>query len=65
MAIAAHREVGADHERRDGPAKVTGSAPYAGDHPLADVVYAHPVQAGAARATITAFDTERAAAVPA
>src|SRR3954452_1780463 len=63
MAIAVQREIGADHERRDGPAKVTGTAPYAAEHPFESAVYAHPLQAPLARATITSLDTTAAAAV--
>lgn len=63
MAVTLRREIGADHERRDGPAKVTGTAPYAAEHPFADPVYAHPVQATIARGTITAIDTRAAETV--
>jgi xanthine dehydrogenase YagR molybdenum-binding subunit len=63
MAVALQREIGADHERRDGPAKVTGTAPYAAEHPFERPAYAHPVQAPVARATITAIDTAAAGAV--
>jgi xanthine dehydrogenase YagR molybdenum-binding subunit len=65
MAVTVQREIGADHERRDGPAKVTGTAPYASEHPFADAVHAHAVQAPIARATITSIGTAEAAAVPA
>jgi xanthine dehydrogenase YagR molybdenum-binding subunit len=64
MTVLEQREIGADRERRDGPAKVTGTAPYAAEHPFADAVYAHPVQAAVARGTITAIYTRAAAAVP-
>src|SRR5204862_15900 len=64
MAVVEQREIGADHERRDGPAKVTGTAPYAAEHPFPDAAYAHPVQATVARGTITAIDTESAAHIP-
>jgi xanthine dehydrogenase YagR molybdenum-binding subunit len=64
MAVIAHREIGADRERRDGPAKLTGTAPYAAEHPFADAAYAHPVQATVARGTISSLDTSAAAAVP-
>ncbi|MGH2889431.1 MAG: xanthine dehydrogenase family protein molybdopterin-binding subunit [Solirubrobacteraceae bacterium] len=63
MAVLAQREIGADRERRDGPAKVTGSAPYAAEHPFADPAYAHPVQATVARGTITDIATGAAATV--
>jgi xanthine dehydrogenase YagR molybdenum-binding subunit len=64
MAVAVRREIGADHERRDGPAKVTGTAPYAAEHPFADAVHAHAVQAPIARGTITGIDMAAAQAVP-
>ena len=63
MAVAVQREIGGDRERRDGPAKVTGTAPYAAEHPFAEPAYAHPVQATIARGTIIAIDTDAAAAV--
>src|SRR3954453_8851400 len=63
MAVVQQREIGADRERRDGPAKVTGTAPYAAEHPFADPAYAHPVQAAVARGTITAIDAKAATAV--
>ncbi len=55
--------IGADLERHDGPTKVTGTAPYAAEHPFDDPVYGHAVQATVARGTITAIDTSRAEAV--
>jgi xanthine dehydrogenase YagR molybdenum-binding subunit len=64
MAIAAQREIGADRARRDGPAKVTGTALYAAEHPFADPAYAHPVPATVARGRITAIDSGAAFAVP-
>ncbi|GAA2324673.1 xanthine dehydrogenase family protein molybdopterin-binding subunit [Streptomyces cuspidosporus] len=64
MATVQQREIGTDRERRDGPAKVTGTAPYAAEHPFTAPVHAHPVQATVARGTITAIDTEAASAVP-
>src|SRR3954447_24130941 len=63
MAATTQREIGADHERRDGPAKVTGTAPYAAEHPFEHAAYAHPLQAPVARATITSIDTTAAATV--
>ncbi|MEU1785810.1 xanthine dehydrogenase family protein molybdopterin-binding subunit [Streptomyces sparsogenes] len=64
MATVQQREIGTDRERRDGPAKVTGTAPYAAEHPFTAPAHAHPVQATVARGTITAIDTEAASAVP-
>src|SRR6266576_1987379 len=63
MTVVEQREIGADRERRDGPAKVTGTASYAAEHPFAHPAYAHAVQATVARGTITAIDTRAAAAV--
>jgi len=63
MTTTTRREIGADHERRDGPAKVTGTAPYAAEHPFADAAYAHAVQASIARGTITSVDAAAAASV--
>src|SRR3954452_21667782 len=63
MAVVQQREIGADRERRDGPAKVTGTAPYAAEHPFADPAFAPPVHAAVARGTITAIDSDAAAAV--
>jgi xanthine dehydrogenase YagR molybdenum-binding subunit len=64
MTVLMPREIGADRERRDGPAKVTGSAPYAAEHPLDSPAYVHPVQSTVARGRITAVDTSAAAATP-
>jgi xanthine dehydrogenase YagR molybdenum-binding subunit len=49
--------IGAPLERLDGHAKVTGTAPYALEHPVADAVYLHAVQAIIAKGRITAVDT--------
>lgn len=56
-------EIGADHERRDGPAKVTGTAPYAAEHPFDEPAHAHAVQASIARGTITSIETADATSV--
>jgi len=63
MTVPQQREIGADRARRDGPAKVTGTAPYAAEHPFTDPAYAHPVQAAIARGTIAAIDAREAGAV--
>jgi len=57
------RAIGAALERIDGPAKVTGTAPYAFEHPVTDPTYLHPVQATIARGRITAVDTGPAEAL--
>ncbi|MBB1157470.1 xanthine dehydrogenase family protein molybdopterin-binding subunit [Amycolatopsis dendrobii] len=43
------RAIGRGLTRRDGPAKVTGTAPYAYEHPVEAPLYCHPVQASIAR----------------
>jgi len=55
--------IGADLERLDGPAKVTGTAPYAFEHPLDAPAYLQPIQATVARGRITAVDIEAAQAL--
>ncbi|MEA2274549.1 MAG: xanthine dehydrogenase YagR molybdenum-binding subunit, partial [Solirubrobacteraceae bacterium] len=57
------RAIGAPLERVDGPAKVTGTAPYAFEHPVQRPAYLHPVQATIARGRVTAVDTAVAAAL--
>jgi xanthine dehydrogenase YagR molybdenum-binding subunit len=47
----------------DGAAKVTGTAPYAGDHPMTDPAYLHLVQAEVARGRVTSVDAEAALAL--
>ncbi len=56
--------MGTDLERLDGRAKVTGTAPYAFEHPVDNPTYLHPVQSTIARGRITAVDTSAAEAVP-
>src|SRR5262249_49367193 len=57
------RATGAPTDRLDGPAKVTGTAPYAFEHPLEHPAYLHPVQATIARGRVVAVDTAAAAAL--
>jgi len=57
------RAIGAPIDRLDGPAKVTGAAPYAFEHPLEHPAYLHPVQATIARGRVVAVDTAAAAAL--
>lgn len=59
----AHRAMGTAVTRLDGPAKVTGTAPYAFEFGVEDPVYLHPVQATIAHGRITAMDTAAAQAV--
>ncbi|MQA10650.1 MAG: molybdopterin-dependent oxidoreductase [Pseudonocardiaceae bacterium] len=47
-------------ERLDGPAKVTGTAPYAFDHAVPNPAYLHPLQAAVARGRVTDIDTRPA-----
>ncbi|TKG66675.1 xanthine dehydrogenase family protein molybdopterin-binding subunit [Prauserella endophytica] len=54
------RSIGANRQRVDGPAKVTGTAPYAYEHPVPNPAYLHPVQATIARGDITDMRTDEA-----
>lgn len=58
--LAAHA-MGTDVERVDAPAKVTGQARYAVEHPAERPAYAHLVQAPVARGRLTELDTAAAA----
>ena len=55
------RAIGAPLERTDGRAKVTGTAAYAFEQPVADPLYVHPVQSTIARGRIRHVDTDTAA----
>lgn len=57
------RSVGSSPQRLDGPAKVTGTAPYAWEHPLHAPVFVHPLQAAVARGRVVSMDTSKAAAL--
>lgn len=57
------RTIGLALERMDGPAKVTGTAPYAAEHPLAHPAYLHPVQSTIALGRIVGMDTAEAEAL--
>lgn len=46
--------------RLDGRAKVTGTAPYAFEHPVPDPVHLHPIQATVARGRVRAMRTDAA-----
>ncbi|GLW71053.1 xanthine dehydrogenase [Kitasatospora phosalacinea] len=52
--------IGLDLPRRDGAAKVRGTAVYAYETPVENPAYAHPVQATVARGRVTALDTAAA-----
>jgi xanthine dehydrogenase YagR molybdenum-binding subunit len=56
--------VGTAVDRVDGARKVTGTAPYAADHPLPDLAYAVLVQSTIGTGRITAIDTRVAEAAP-
>ncbi|WNV87292.1 xanthine dehydrogenase family protein molybdopterin-binding subunit [Umezawaea sp. Da 62-37] len=57
------RALGQSPRRVDGPAKVTGTAPYAGDQRVTDPAYLELVQARVARGTVTGVDTTAALAL--
>ena len=57
------RVLGRSPRRVDGPAKVTGTARYAGDQHVVDPAYLHLVQADAARGVVTRVDVGAARAV--
>ena len=51
------RAIGQSLSRLDGPAKVTGQAPYAYEHPVDNPAYLYPVQATVARGRVRTIDT--------
>jgi len=55
--------IGRPLPRLDGPAKVTGAAPYAYEHPFDHPLYLHPIQATIARGEVLAIDTSPAVAI--
>ncbi|ONI84453.1 xanthine dehydrogenase [Actinosynnema sp. ALI-1.44] len=56
--------IGIPVERMDGRAKVTGTAPYAYEHQVADPLYLHLIQSTIARGQVTAIDVAAAEALP-
>jgi xanthine dehydrogenase YagR molybdenum-binding subunit len=54
------KSIGAPLTRLDGPAKVTGTAPYAFEHSVDRPTYLHPIQATIARGRVAAMDTSAA-----
>ena len=56
--------VGRPRDRIDGPLKVAGKAPYAGDYPVPDLAHAVIVHATVARGRIASIDTSAAETVP-
>ncbi|ASU58367.1 xanthine dehydrogenase family protein molybdopterin-binding subunit [Nocardiopsis dassonvillei] len=57
------RAMGQPLTRLEGADKVTGRAPYAYEHPLADPLYLHPVLSTVARGRVTAVDASAAEAL--
>jgi xanthine dehydrogenase YagR molybdenum-binding subunit len=57
------RAMGTPRRRVEGPAKVTGTARYAGEHPVARPVHLHPVLATIPRGRLSAIDTSGAEAL--
>lgn len=57
------RAIGRDTARRDGEAKVRGTATYAIETPVEDPAFVHPVQAPVARGRVAAVDTTAAEAL--
>jgi xanthine dehydrogenase YagR molybdenum-binding subunit len=64
MTDIASRALGADLPRIDGPAKVTGSAPYAFEHPVTRPAYAVPLVSTVARGRVAALDASAATDLP-
>ncbi len=63
MTILEPRSIGSPVARRDGPAKVTGSATYAFEQQVDSPAYVHPVQATIGRGRVVEMDTGAASAV--
>jgi xanthine dehydrogenase YagR molybdenum-binding subunit len=57
------RSIGTPLARLDGHAKVTGTAPYAVDHPVAAPLHLHALQSTIARGRVAAIDTTAAQAL--
>jgi xanthine dehydrogenase YagR molybdenum-binding subunit len=62
-ALGEPQAIGRDVVRRDGRAKVTGTAPYAYEAPVDNPAYCHPIQATIARGRIVQIDTSAAEAL--
>ncbi|CAJ1501131.1 xanthine dehydrogenase family protein molybdopterin-binding subunit [[Mycobacterium] burgundiense] len=56
MTTVQPRAIGTALTRIDGPAKVSGTAPYAYEYQLAAPLYLHPVQATIAKGSVAAMD---------
>ncbi|WP_280400919.1 xanthine dehydrogenase family protein molybdopterin-binding subunit [Nocardia carnea] len=64
MTLIPADSMGTPLTRLDGHAKVTGTAPYAFEHPVTDPLYLHPVQSTVARGRVHAMDTAAASRLP-
>jgi xanthine dehydrogenase YagR molybdenum-binding subunit len=62
--ITERRAIGAPLDRRDGPQKVTGTAPYADEHHVDNPLYLFPVCGDIARGRVTRIDASAAVALP-
>jgi xanthine dehydrogenase YagR molybdenum-binding subunit len=62
--ITERRSIGAPLDRRDGPQKVTGTAPYAYEHRFDNPLYLFPVQSEVALGRVTRIDASAAKALP-
>ncbi|MCP2288929.1 xanthine dehydrogenase family protein molybdopterin-binding subunit [Nocardia amikacinitolerans] len=63
MTLIPATSMGAPLTRLDGPAKVTGTAPYAFEHRVERPAYLHPIQATIAHGRVVAMDTAAAEAL--
>ena len=64
MATAAKIGIGSAINRVDGIEKVTGTARYAAEHPVENLLYGYIVEAAIAKGRIVSIDEEAARAVP-
>ena len=64
MSVTIAPNVGSDVQRIDGVDKVTGTARYAFEHPIADAVYVAAVQSTIARGSVVEVDGAPALAEP-
>jgi xanthine dehydrogenase YagR molybdenum-binding subunit len=62
-ALIERHAIGTPMERLDGPAKVTGAAPYAFEHTVERPAYLYPVEASIARGRVRAIDARPAEAL--
>jgi xanthine dehydrogenase YagR molybdenum-binding subunit len=62
--VTERRAIGASLARRDGPQKVTGTAPYAYEYRFDKPLYLFPVQSDVAKGRVTRIDASAAEALP-